>query len=145
MASMLSTGISLAANISSGNVLGSISSGLALVNQLDSFLNDSDIEERQQESYKLFEEAVQTFKKTVEDYSLGEKISFGKLEKPSNLVTSNITSSGGGGSVLGGRDPSNANIDTSKLKQQLNQAGYTDLAKQVDSIFAGYAQYGKLS
>ena len=161
MSSIIGAGGDFATNIKKGNVLGSISSGLALVNQLDSFLNDSDIDEKKEEANAKFQEAVESFKKSVKDFTLGQKISFAKLEQIqfqnqgtktfkdwrgrdkvvedwTNLVS---YGSGGGGSVLGGKDPSNAKLDTSKLKQELNQAGYTDLAKQVDSIFGGYAKY----
>lgn len=154
MAGLLDTAGSLAKNLSSGNVLGSISSGLALVNQLDSFLNDDGASKQQEEANTKFQEAVESFKKSVENFSLGQKISFAKLEKPSNLVGA-ITGTGekgtqlwenmftgGAASVIdmlkGDFKASNASLDTTALQQQLASAGYGGI--DVNAIFGKYAQ-----
>ena len=50
MSSLISASGNFAESLMSGNVLGSISSGLALVNQLDSFLNDDGASKQQEEA-----------------------------------------------------------------------------------------------
>lgn len=153
MASLIGAGGNLATSLMSGNVLGSISSGLALVNQLDSFLNDSDMEEKQNEANTKFQEAVESFKKSVEDFTLGQKISFAQLTKPSDLMAGGV---GGGGlnqglltapfdiisGILGGGSVSwgskNATVDTTAIKKALAGGGYSGI--DVDAIFGKYAK-----
>lgn len=115
----------------------------------DMWSGDGGVAEKQAEAAQVFEDAVETFKTTVENYSTKEKIDYANLTKPSSL--SEITSGIGNGDVGWGASdffdvfdkPDNATYDISSLKAQLTNAGYGDLAGQLDSIIGKYAQYGK--
>lgn len=109
---------------------------------VSTWFGNSDSENKRNEASQKFEEAVNKFQQAVDSMSLGQKISFAKLTKPTNLMAGGIGSSGANG-ILGGLGlgwgASNASIDTTAIQNALNGGGYSGI--DVQSIFKKYAQY----
>lgn len=138
------------ANVGFGGWMSVATSAVSIAGTLsDMWSGDGGVAEKQAEAAQVFEDAVETFKTTVENYSTKEKIDYANLTKPSSL--SEITSGIGNGDVGWGASdffdvfdkPDNATYDISSLKAQLTNAGYGDLAGQLDSIMGKYAQYSR--
>lgn len=114
---------------------------------VSTWFGNSDENSKREEATNKFNEAVETFKKTVEDMNLSQRVSFANLKMPKNLSAGGISGGGTSGllsGITGGGiswGAGNATIDTSGIKAQLTSAGYGDIAKQVDAIFGKFAKY----
>jgi hypothetical protein len=163
MSMLMNQGASMMANWGTAGALGQagmVMQGATMVKGIVDSFNESDIGKKQAESTERFEEAVSNFQKAVDDLSIGQKISFAQLERPSNLAGimagtgssastelnwENFLKPGGIAlqgivDMLGFGKAKNASIDTTALKEQLAGAGYGDI--DVDAVMGKYAQYG---
>ena len=153
MANVLGSVGGLSNALASGNTLGAVGIGLGIANTVLDFLNkDQSVEERKQVD-ENFKNSVDDFRKAVDSFTLGQKITFAKLERPSNLgfgsmqggnLNQNLLTAPfdlvsailGGDSVSWGAN--NATIDTTTIKKALSGGGYEGI--NVDAIIAKYAK-----
>lgn len=103
---------------------------------VSTWFGNSDSENKRNEASQKFEEAVNKFQQAVDSMSLGQKISFAKLTKPTNLAAGAITE---GGTNLFKWGANNATIDTTAIENALSSGGYSGI--DVQAIFKKYAQY----
>lgn len=146
------------AGIGSGNPLAAIGGVLSVLNAIDTiFGSEVDLDKRNDEVAKTFKESVDKFKRTIDDYSIAQKINFAQLNKPTvgtDLVSVSSKGVQGApdimavpfyplaGKQISDRSGTTETVNLDELQRTLNKAGFGDINAR--AIFESTATRSKV-